>query len=100
VDRVERRAQRELAAADRQARLAQRRPLVKETQQLERRIATLEAEKRELEHRLADTDFYASASPADVQSASRRCAEAMRELGEAEERWLAVQSQLEAIGEP
>jgi ATP-binding cassette subfamily F protein 3 len=99
-ERVERRAQRELAAADRQARLAQRRPLVRETQQLERQIAALEAEKRQLEQRLADADFYASASPAEVQSASRRCAEAMRELGDAEERWLAVQSELEAIGEP
>ena len=99
-DRVDRRAQRELAAADRQSRLAQRRPLVRETQQLERQIAALEAEKRQLEQRLADADFYASASPAEVQAASRRCAEAMQELGDAEERWLAVQSELEAIGEP
>jgi ATP-binding cassette subfamily F protein 3 len=99
-DRVERRAQRELAAADRQARLAQRRPLVKETQQLERQIAALEAEKRELEQRLGDASFYASASPTEVQAASRRCAEAVRLLAEAEDRWLVVQSQLEAIGEP
>jgi ATP-binding cassette subfamily F protein 3 len=99
-DRVERRAQRELAAADRQSRLAQRRPLVREVQQLERQIALLEAEKRELEQRLGDAAFYASASPADVQAASRRCAEAVRLLAEAEDRWLVVQSELERIGEP
>jgi hypothetical protein len=35
-----------------------------------------------------------------VQAASRRCADVVRLLGEAEERWLVVQSELEAIGEP
>jgi ATP-binding cassette subfamily F protein 3 len=98
--RIERRAQRELAAAERQARLAQRRPLVKEAAGLERQIATLEAEKRDLEQRLGDATFYASAAPAEVQAASRRCAEVVRLLGEAEERWLEVQAGIEAIGEP
>ncbi len=98
--RIERRAQRELAAAERQARLAQRRPLVKESAGLERQIATLEAEKRDLEQRLGDATFYAAAAPAEVQAASRRCAEVVRLLGEAEERWLEVQAGIEAIGEP
>jgi len=98
--RVERRAQRELAAADRQARLAKRRPLVREAERLEKAIAALETEKRQLEQRLGDPAYYASAAPADVQSASRRCADVATELGAAEERWLEVQSALEAIGEP
>ena len=58
VDRGARRARREAAEAVRQARLAQRRPLVKEAGQLERQIASLEAEKRSLETRLADVSFY------------------------------------------
>jgi len=98
--RDERRAQRELAAAERQARLARRRPLVRETGRLDRQLAELDAEKRELERKLGDATFYASATPAEVQAASRRCADVVRLLGEAEERWLAVQSALEAIGEP
>jgi ATP-binding cassette subfamily F protein 3 len=98
--RGERRAQRESAAAERQARLAQRRPLAKEAGRLEQQIASLEAEKHELERRLADTDFYATASPAEVQAASRRCAEVVQQLGIAEDRWLAVQADLEAIGAP
>ena len=98
--RDERRAQREQAAADRQARLARRRPLLKESVRLEQEMTRLEAEKRTLEQRLADAGFYASASPAEVQDASRRCADAQRLLGEAEERWLHLQSELEAIGEP
>ena len=98
--RVERRAQRELAAADRQARLAKRRPLVREAERLEKAIAALETEKRQLEQRLGDPAYYASAAAADVQYASRRCADVATELGAAEERWLEVQSALEAIGEP
>jgi len=99
-ERVERRAQRELAAAERQARLAQRRPLVKEAGRLEQEIAALESEKRELERRLADTTFYATTAPQEVHAASRRCADVVRLLAEAEERWLEVQSELEAIGNP
>jgi len=98
--RVERRAQRELAAAERQARLARRRPLVKEASRLEQQIAALEAEKLDLERRLGDATFYAAAMPAEVQAASRRCADVVVLLGEAEERWLVVQAQIESIGEP
>jgi ATP-binding cassette subfamily F protein 3 len=98
--REERRAQRELATAERQARLAKRRPLVKEAERLEKTMAVLEAEKRQLEQKLGDAEFYANAPPADVHAASRRCADVAQELGKAEERWLEVQSELEAIGVP
>jgi ATP-binding cassette, subfamily F, member 3 len=95
-----RRAQRERAAAERQARLARRRPLVRETTRLETQMAELAAEKLELERRLGDPTFYAMATPAEVQAASRRCADVVRLIGEAEDRWLAVQSELESIGAP
>jgi ATP-binding cassette subfamily F protein 3 len=98
--REERRAQRELATAERQARLAKRRPLVKEAERLEKTMAALEAEKRELEQKLGDAGFYANSPPADVHAASRRCADVAQELGKAEERWLEVQSELEEIGAP
>jgi ATP-binding cassette subfamily F protein 3 len=98
--REERRAQRETAAAERQVRIAQRRPLVRETARLEKLMAELGAERAELERRLGDPGFYGGASPAEVHAASRRCADVVRELGEAEERWLEVQAELDAIGEP
>jgi ATP-binding cassette subfamily F protein 3 len=98
--REERRAQRELATAERQARLAKRRPLVKEAERLEKAMAALDAEKRALEQKLGDAGFYANTPPADVHAASRRCADVAQELGKAEERWLEVQSELEAIGAP
>ena len=53
---------------------------------------------RWLEARLADTSFYVTAPPAEVQAASRRCAEVATSLATAEERWLEVQEELERIG--
>jgi ATP-binding cassette subfamily F protein 3 len=100
LDRELRRAQRDAAHAERQERLARRRPLAKEAARLEREIAALEAEKRALEARLGDTSFYSAANVAEVQVATRRAAEAARLLGTAEDRWLEVQAELEAIGEP
>ncbi len=100
LDREARRAQREVAEAERQARLARRRPLAREATRLEREIAALETEKRALEMRLADTAFYATSSVADVGVATRRATEVGRLLAAAEERWLDVQTELEAIGEP
>jgi len=98
--REERRAKRESAAAERQARLAQRRPLAREATELERRMADLEAERSDLERRLADPHFYAGDNVAEVQEATRRCGEVLRLIERAEDRWLAVQAELEAIGEP
>jgi ATP-binding cassette, subfamily F, member 3 len=98
--REARRVQRESAAAERQAKLLQRRPLVRQAGELERSIANLEAEKAALETRLADAGFYAAADPVEVHAVTRRCGEVVRLLEQAEDRWLAVQAELEAIGEP
>jgi ATP-binding cassette, subfamily F, member 3 len=94
------RASREAAAAQRQARLVQRRPLARESADLERRIASLESEKAALEARLGDTGFYTRSEPTEVHAVSRRAAEVASLLEQAEDRWLAVQSELDAIGEP
>jgi ATP-binding cassette subfamily F protein 3 len=99
-ERVERRVQREQASAARQERITRRRPLVKESTALEQRIAALEAEQRALEVRLADPAFYAGSGVAEVQVATKRAGELRAELDAAEERWLAVQLELEEIGEP
>ncbi len=98
ADREARRTRREAAAAARQEKLARRRPLVRESNELERRIASLEAEKSLLERRLGDVDFY-SGPLAEVQAATRRCAELTGLIADAEDRWLELQSELEAIGE-
>ena len=100
VDRDARRRSRENAASERAERLARRRPLAREVARLEKEIADFEAEKRALEAKLADTAFYSAGNAAAVLSATRRCAEVGRLLEKAEERWLEVQSELEAIGAP
>jgi ATP-binding cassette subfamily F protein 3 len=87
-----------MAAAERQQKLARRRPLMKESDRLEARMAQLEKERRELESKLADPDFYAQQPAAEVQATSRRCAEVIAQLGDAEERWLEVHAELEEIG--
>jgi ATP-binding cassette subfamily F protein 3 len=97
-DREARRSQREAAATERQARLMRRRPLVKESNEIERRIAALEAEKLMLEKRLGDVAFY-SGPLEEVQAATRRCTDLAQLLEEAENRWLEVQAELESIGE-
>ncbi|HQR23579.1 MAG TPA: ATP-binding cassette domain-containing protein [Steroidobacteraceae bacterium] len=94
-----RRAQRETSHAERQARLARRRPLAREAGALEREVTALEAEQRELEARLSDAAFYAGGNGAEVQAATRRCAEIARRLEQAEARWLELQGELEAIGD-
>ena len=99
AQRESRRAQRETEAAERQKKLARRRPLLKESAQLESQLARLETERKELEAKLADTSFYAATPAAEVQAASRRCAELIAQIGTAEERWLEVHAELEAIGE-
>jgi ATP-binding cassette, subfamily F, member 3 len=96
--RENRKAQRDTAAAERQQRLARRRPLAKEAEQLETRIAQLEAERKQLEASLADPDFYSRTPPGEVHALSRRCTEVIGLIATAEERWLQVHTELEAIG--
>ncbi len=99
ADRTTRRAERERTAAERQERLARRRPLVKESGAIETRLARHEAEKRELEARLADPAFYSGGQPQEIQAASRRCGELASLIAADEERWLEIHAELEAIGE-
>ena len=98
AQRENRKAQRDSVAAERQQRLAQRRPLAREAEKLEARIAKLEKEREQLETQLADTEFYARTSATEVHALSRRCTEVINEIGVAEERWLEVHAELEAIG--
>lgn len=90
---------RESAAAHRQAKLARRRPLVKEAGKLERELAQWHEEKSVLDARLADSSVYASTDGAQIADHIKRQAELARLIEEAEHRWLEVHSALEDIGE-
>ena len=94
-----RREARESAAADRQAKLARRRPLLKAAEKLDREMEQWQHERRELDAWLADPVRYAGSDSGKLQNITRRQGELMRLLEEAEERWLEVHAELEDIGE-
>jgi ATP-binding cassette subfamily F protein 3 len=98
-DKAARKEARDSAAAERQAKLAQRRPLIKEVECLERDLAAWQAEKRALDDRLADPAFYAAPEPAELEAATRRRAELDQAIQDAEHRWLETHAALEDIGD-
>ncbi|HET7595418.1 MAG TPA: ATP-binding cassette domain-containing protein [Burkholderiales bacterium] len=94
-----RKAARATAAAQRQAHLARRRPLIREAEQLERRLAAWHEEKRELDEQLADPAFYASPDADQLKGIVLRQQAVSRRIEDAEQRWLEVHAALEEIGE-
>ena len=84
--------QRKLEAARRQQQAAQTRPLKKELEKIEQRMAAIEPEKTGLEARLSTP-----LSPADIAEAGRRLKALGEELEQLEERWLELSEQLQAL---
>lgn len=83
--------------ADRQSRLAERRPLLKESEQLESQLAKWHAEKQQYDTRLASPDIYEQANKAELQTLLKVQAAINQTIEQAEERWLVLQDQLEAL---
>jgi ATP-binding cassette subfamily F protein 3 len=98
-DRNARREAREATEKTRQERLARRRPLVKESDTLEKRLTGWQQEKSQLDTRLGDPALYTSADRALLESLLKRQAELARDIETAEARWLEVHEQLESLGE-
>ena len=86
------------AQPTREQKLTRRRPLVKESEQLERKIERWQQEQRTLEAQLADPAFGAADNNRYTEHV-RRQAEVARLIEEAEHRWLEVHAEIEAIGE-
>ncbi|MDR5171717.1 ATP-binding cassette domain-containing protein [Methylobacillus flagellatus] len=85
--------------AERHARLQERRPLLKELEQIEKKMAAWQPEKNQLEQALAAPELYQEADKTRLQTLQKRQAELEQQLGHAEERWLSLQEQLEALPE-
>nr|WP_236598922.1 ATP-binding cassette domain-containing protein [Ramlibacter monticola] len=83
--------QRKAQALQRQQLATRLRPLKKELEQAERRMATLETEKGELESRLSG-----ALPPPEIAQAGRRLKTLTDELGQLEERWLELSGEIEA----
>jgi len=97
AEKSERLALRADAKANRQAILAQRRPLLKEIEQLERKLGKWNEEKAALETQFADPDFYTSVDRAKSEEMHKQAAALGEQIDEAEMRWLEVHEALEAL---
>jgi ATP-binding cassette subfamily F protein 3 len=87
---------REAEARNRLSRL--RKPLETESRQLEGRIEKLSTEKAHIERALAGEAVYAAQRKDELQELLKRQGLVAGELREAEDRWLHVQGELDAIG--
>jgi ATP-binding cassette subfamily F protein 3 len=83
--------QRRQQAQQRQQLATRLKPLKKELEQSERRIATLEGEKSQIEARLSG-----ALPPQEIAEAGRRLKAVGDELAQLEERWLALSGEIEA----
>ncbi|HJV28796.1 MAG TPA: ATP-binding cassette domain-containing protein [Aromatoleum sp.] len=97
ADKAARKAEREQSAAERQARLAARRPLVKELDQIEKKMAGWQGEKKLLDARLADPALYTSGDTSQLQTLLKRQAELADWIDTAELRWLEISETLESL---
>jgi len=83
--------QRKAQALQRQQLATRLRPLKKELEQAERRMANLETEQGELQARLSG-----ALAPAEIADAGRRLKAVADELGQLEERWLELSGAIES----
>ena len=86
--------------AERQVRIAERRPLIKETGQVEARMAHWQKEKSQCDERLAVPALYAATDKTPLQTLLKRQAELAQLIEQAEERWLEIHQQLETMPVP
>ena len=85
--------------ADRQARLTERRPLVKLLTSLEAQMTQLEQQKQQLEALLADSDIYNVDRREQLQSLLIAQGDNQKQLEQVEMQWLDVNEKLEALPE-
>lgn len=85
--------------ADRQARLVERRPLLKELDKLEKQLDGWHNEKTACDDRLADASIYEAANKAELQTLLKQQSELTQRIEQAEGRWLELHEQLEALPE-
>ncbi len=86
--------------ADRQARIAARRPVIKAIEAAEAQLAKLQVEKGVLDARAADNSLYEPQQREELQTLLKRQAAVNDEIETLEMQWLDLQSQLEALPLP
>jgi ATP-binding cassette subfamily F protein 3 len=75
--------------------LAARRQAEKEIANLDKQLAGWQGELKLIEQRLADPDLYAQTNAAQAPGLHQRQGELAKQIAQSEERWIALQEQLE-----
>ncbi len=83
--------------AERQARILERRPLLKEAEKLDLNIAKWHSDKNVCDERLNDPELYTLANKRELQNLLKNQAELSVQIEGAEDRWLELHEQLEAL---
>jgi ATP-binding cassette subfamily F protein 3 len=94
---VSRKEQKRLEAEERNRRFAQRKPLEARIKSAEKEIETLGAERVRLERMIAAPDMYGESRKDDLKRCLLEQAQVLKKLQGAEERWLALSAELEAL---
>ncbi|SOY47338.1 putative ABC transporter, atp_binding component [Cupriavidus taiwanensis] len=94
---VNRKDQRRAEADERQRLSALRKPLTKELEKVEKRMAALQTAKEEIDQFMADESSYAEANKTKLMEMLKRQGEVNGELETLEEKWLELQEQIEQI---
>ena len=95
---VNRREERRQAAQERAQKAALKKPLLKKLADLEKRMNEGNAKLGELDAKIADSGWYASAAPEEVQTVMKERGLLADEVAKIEEEWLTVSEEIEAIG--
>lgn len=95
---VNRREERRQAAQERAQKAALKKPLLKKLADLEKRMNEGNAKLAELDVKIADSGWYASAAPEEVQTVMKERGLLADEVAKIEEEWLTVSEEIEAIG--
>ena len=94
---VSRKEQKRQEAEERNRRFAQRKPLEARIRSAEKEIETLGAEKLRIEKMIAAPDMYGEARKDDLKRCLLEQAQIVKKLQGAEERWIVLSSELEAL---
>jgi ATP-binding cassette subfamily F protein 3 len=95
--REARRDLRKQEAAERQRLASARKPLQQQLARVEKELAEVSSALREMDARLADPGFYHAGDADEVAALMKRRGELAPRVEELEERWLELQSRLEAV---
>jgi ATP-binding cassette, subfamily F, member 3 len=94
---VSRKEQKRQEADERNRRFSQRKPLEARIKAAEKEVETLGVERLRLEKRIAEPDMYGDSRKDELKKCLLEQAQLMKKLQLAEERWLALSAELEAL---